>query len=242
MSQPSASASPKPAAGPFTAAITGWGRARSSRIRLDMCCWLARRSRGSSLAVVARRRAVPVQVEARAEAAPGAGEDHGADRALGRDPAQLDVQRLAQLGGHRVQLLGAVENQATNVRRGLLDEQRGGHRRVLGAAPRIRIRIRALTCAYRFETRLAPTARAGPIRTQRGAAMSDGKAEDGGVTRLSFIKTTTGVAAGVGAAAIGVPGAAAATDKERGRSDGAPALRHRPSRASRTCATPGAAR
>ena len=38
--------------------------------------------------------------------------------------------------------------------------------------------------------------------------MSDPKAPDGGVTRLSFIKTTAGVAAGVGAAAIGVPGAA----------------------------------
>ena len=39
--------------------------------------------------------------------------------------------------------------------------------------------------------------------------MSKGKPEEGGITRLSFIKTATGVAAGVGAAAIGVPGATA---------------------------------
>jgi len=44
--------------------------------------------------------------------------------------------------------------------------------------------------------------------------MSKGKPEDGGITRMSFIKTATGVAAGVGAAAIGVPGAGAATDRE----------------------------
>ena len=37
--------------------------------------------------------------------------------------------------------------------------------------------------------------------------MSKGKSEEGGITRLSFIKTATGVAAGMGAAAIGVPGA-----------------------------------
>lgn len=40
--------------------------------------------------------------------------------------------------------------------------------------------------------------------------MSDAKPEDGGVTRLSFIKTSAGVAAGVGAASIGVPAAAIA--------------------------------
>jgi hypothetical protein len=44
--------------------------------------------------------------------------------------------------------------------------------------------------------------------------MSDGKAEDGGVTRLSFIKTSAGVAAGLGAAAIGVPGVASAKPTE----------------------------
>ncbi len=49
MSQPSASASPKPAAGPLTAAITGCGSARSASTSRDMCCWLARRSRDSSL-------------------------------------------------------------------------------------------------------------------------------------------------------------------------------------------------
>jgi hypothetical protein len=46
--------------------------------------------------------------------------------------------------------------------------------------------------------------------------MSDAKAEDGGITRLSFIKTTAGVAAGVGAAAMGVPGAAGARAPEEG--------------------------
>jgi len=47
--------------------------------------------------------------------------------------------------------------------------------------------------------------------------MSDRKAEEeDGVTRLSFIKTTAGVAAGMGAAAIGVPGVAGARPAEEG--------------------------
>jgi len=41
--------------------------------------------------------------------------------------------------------------------------------------------------------------------------MSDERTEGGGVTRLSFIKVSAGVAAG--AAAIGVPAAAAITDQ-----------------------------
>jgi len=46
--------------------------------------------------------------------------------------------------------------------------------------------------------------------------MSDGKGGDDGITRLSFIKTSAGVAAGVGAAAIGMPGAAGARPAEEG--------------------------
>jgi hypothetical protein len=45
--------------------------------------------------------------------------------------------------------------------------------------------------------------------------MSDATPDDGrGITRLSFIRTTAGVAAGVGASAIGVPGIAAARPAE----------------------------
>lgn len=40
--------------------------------------------------------------------------------------------------------------------------------------------------------------------------MSDERRGDGGITRLSFIKGASGVAAGVGAVAIGVPAAVAA--------------------------------
>jgi len=46
--------------------------------------------------------------------------------------------------------------------------------------------------------------------------MSDAKEPDSGITRLSFIKTGAGVAAGVGAVAIGVPGAAARPVEEGG--------------------------
>jgi hypothetical protein len=44
--------------------------------------------------------------------------------------------------------------------------------------------------------------------------MADKKAEGGGLTRLSFIKASAGLAAG--AAAIGVPGAAALSAEEKG--------------------------
>jgi hypothetical protein len=47
-----------------------------------------------------------------------------------------------------------------------------------------------------------------------GAAMSDEKTEGGGVTRLSFIKASAGVAAGM--AAVGVPAAAALSGEEAG--------------------------
>ena len=47
--QPVIAAVNGPAAGPFTAAITGWRSARRARISRDMCSWLARRSRGASL-------------------------------------------------------------------------------------------------------------------------------------------------------------------------------------------------
>ena len=50
--------------------------------------------------------------------------------------------------------------------------------------------------------------------------MSHEKTEDGGMTRLSFIKATAGAAAG--AAAISVPGAAAAMHKEAGAVPTAP--------------------
>jgi hypothetical protein len=45
--------------------------------------------------------------------------------------------------------------------------------------------------------------------------MSDAKSQDGGgLTRLSFIKTTAGVAAAVGVSAVGVPGIAAGRPAE----------------------------
>jgi hypothetical protein len=79
------------------------------------------------LAVVVRRGAVAAEVHAGAEAAPGAGQDDRATRALGGDPAQLHVQRLAQLGRHGVELIGPVECQLGDVRGGLLDEHELGH-------------------------------------------------------------------------------------------------------------------
>ena len=45
--------------------------------------------------------------------------------------------------------------------------------------------------------------------------MSEEQQQDGGITRLSFIKTGAGVAAGVGAAAI-IPAAAAAAAERKG--------------------------
>jgi len=48
MSLASAKASPNPAAGPFTAAITGCGVARTRMISRDMCCWLEKLSRAWS--------------------------------------------------------------------------------------------------------------------------------------------------------------------------------------------------
>jgi len=44
--------------------------------------------------------------------------------------------------------------------------------------------------------------------------MSDAGTQDGGSTRLSFIKATAGVAAGLGAAAVGMPAAALAVDEK----------------------------
>ncbi len=77
--------------------------------------------------VVGRRGAVAAQVDAGAEAAAGAGQDHRATGALQGDPAQLHVQRLAQLGGHRVELIGPVERELNDVRGGFLDEHQWGH-------------------------------------------------------------------------------------------------------------------
>ena len=96
-------------------------------------------------AVVAGRGAVAVEVKPGAEATPCAGEDHRAAASLGRDPAQLDVQRLAQLGGHRVELLGPVERELHNVRRGFLDE----HKRVIAGASYVLRRERSSLVAPR---------------------------------------------------------------------------------------------
>ena len=129
MSHPSASASPSPAAGPFTAATTGWGRVRSARTRRDMCSWLARRSRGVSLPTVSRRGSIAAQIDARAEAAACAGQDHRADAALGGDAGESADERLAELRGHRVEPVGPVHGQPAHVRCGIIDEQHGRHRR-----------------------------------------------------------------------------------------------------------------
>ena len=74
-------------------------------------------------AVVLGRGAVAVQVEARAEAAARAREDRRAARALAGEREELIVQRLAQLGSHRVELLGAVERQPADVLGRLVYEQ-----------------------------------------------------------------------------------------------------------------------
>ncbi|HWW89732.1 MAG TPA: hypothetical protein VNY35_03000 [Solirubrobacteraceae bacterium] len=72
-------------------------------------------------AVVCGRCSVPVQVEAGAEPPAGAGEDERATRALDGRPAQLLVQLLAQLGGHRIEMLRSVERDPAHVRSRLVD-------------------------------------------------------------------------------------------------------------------------
>ena len=76
-----------------------------------MCSWLPSRSRALSVPSLPGRLAVALQVEADAERAPRAGQDDGAARAVGGDPVELVVERLAELGGHRVELVGPVERE-----------------------------------------------------------------------------------------------------------------------------------
>src|ERR1035437_1450994 len=90
---------------------------------------------GLVAAVVAGGRAVAVQVQARAEAAARAGQDDRATGAVDRGPAQLLVELLAELRGHRVELIRPVESEPANVRCGLVYEQGCGHRRILFVAP-----------------------------------------------------------------------------------------------------------
>ena len=84
MSLASASASPPPAAGPLTAAITGWGSERSFGTSAAMCfCDGHARLHGADV-LTAGRDAVAAEVEPGAEPAAGAGEDHGPARAVAR--------------------------------------------------------------------------------------------------------------------------------------------------------------
>src|ERR1019366_2471791 len=77
--------------------------------------------------VVARCGPIAAEIHTGAEAPPGARQDDRARRAVCRDPTQLDVQRLAQLRGHRVQLVGPVQRELADLARRFLDEQRWGH-------------------------------------------------------------------------------------------------------------------
>jgi hypothetical protein len=74
------------------------------------------------VSAVSGRRPVTVKIQASAEAAPGAGENHYAARAVGGDGGQLVVQCLTQLGSHRVELIGTVQRYAANVHRWRIDE------------------------------------------------------------------------------------------------------------------------
>ena len=65
---------------------------------------------------VVRRAAVAVEVQTGAERPSGAGEDRHPARAVPGDRYEL----RAQLGGHRVQLLRAVEREQADVRRRLV--------------------------------------------------------------------------------------------------------------------------
>ena len=93
-------------------------------------------------AVVARRLAVAVQVEADAERPPGAGHDDGAARAVGGDPVELLVQRAAELGVHRVEGVGAVEREDADGFGGAFNSKHcailtGGGWRVAGGGVRV---------------------------------------------------------------------------------------------------------
>src|SRR3954470_22174067 len=80
-------------------------------------------------AVVARRVAVAAQVEAGAEPPARTRQHHGAARAVGRNRGELLVQRPAQLRGHRVQPVRAVEGEEPDlVGRALAEYDVGGHR------------------------------------------------------------------------------------------------------------------
>ena len=78
------SARPPPTAGPFTAATTGCGSARIACGSDAIVSWNRRRSMAGSVGVEHARPEV-AQVDARAEAPPGAGEHDGPDVAVDRD-------------------------------------------------------------------------------------------------------------------------------------------------------------
>ena len=85
-------------------------------------------------AVVPRRLPVAAQVDAGTEAAPGPGHDHRPAGAVGRDRPQLFVQRGAQVGVDRVQLLGPVERHEPHMRGRALAQDDVAHRIVLSLA------------------------------------------------------------------------------------------------------------
>ena len=92
MSLPSTRANPPPAAGPFTAAITGCGSERRCGISRAMCFCTANPAWVRPKPSVCRRGAVAAEVEPGAEATAGAGEDDDAHRRIDGDVVEVVVQ------------------------------------------------------------------------------------------------------------------------------------------------------
>ena len=78
MSLARANARPPPAAGPLTAAMTGWGSDRSRGTSAAMCVWVAKPVSTRPRPSAAGGAPVPPEVETGAEPPAGAGEEHDA--------------------------------------------------------------------------------------------------------------------------------------------------------------------
>ena len=109
MSLARARARPPPAAGPFTAAITGWGSERNRGTSAAIWVWVAKVAPTRSSVLGARRVAVPCEVDPGAEAPSGACEDDHPAGAVDGDARQRLVKLGDQCRVHGVQPLGAVQ-------------------------------------------------------------------------------------------------------------------------------------